>query len=91
MSGQDQVPQLQGQVAIITIKLKAALDERDALRSEVERLRGRLRQLQWAGTYCKRDREMAACPVCDVVADSEVVGQLPHAADCWLWKEIRNG
>jgi hypothetical protein len=35
MSGQDQFPQLQGQIAIATIKLKAALDERDALRSEV--------------------------------------------------------
>jgi hypothetical protein len=61
-------------------------DERNR---EVARLRGLLGRLEWAGTYCDRDREMAACPVCDVVADSPVVGQRPHAADCWLAAAIR--
>jgi hypothetical protein len=55
----------------------------------IRRLRGLLGRLEWAGTYCERDREMAACPVCDVVADSPVVGQQPHASDCWLAAELR--
>jgi hypothetical protein len=56
----------------------------DWLVAEVDRLRGLLGRLEWAGTHCERDREMAACPVCDVVADSEVVGQLPHLPGCEL-------
>jgi len=59
----------------------------DFLVGEVDRLRGLLARLEWAGTYCERDREMACCPVCEVVADSEVVGQLPHR-DCWLAAEL---
>ena len=60
----------------------------DFLVGEVDRLRGLLARLEWAGTYCERDREMACCPVCEVVADSEVVGQLPHLPDCWLAAEL---
>jgi hypothetical protein len=60
----------------------------DWLVGEVERLRGLLGRLEWAGTHCERDREMAACPVCDVLADSEVVGQQPHGPGCWLAKEL---
>ena len=56
--------------------------------AERDRLREKLGRLEWAGTYCERDREMAACPVCDVLADSEVIGQQPHAPDCWLDKEL---
>src|SRR6266545_987938 len=59
--------------------------------NEVERLRDLLGRLEWAGTHCERDREMAACPVCDVLADSPVVGQQPHAPDCWLVAELHPG
>jgi hypothetical protein len=56
---------------------------------DATRLRELLGRLEWAGTHCERDREMAACPVCDVLADSEVVGQQPHAPGCWLAEELR--
>ena len=58
------------------------------LSHEIARLRELLGRLEWAGTYCgPAGREMACCPVCEVVADSDAVGQLPHR-DCWLDKEL---
>jgi hypothetical protein len=57
-------------------------------RDEVERLRDVLARLQWEGTHCEGGREYAACPVCDVLADSPVTGQQPHEPDCWLAAEL---
>jgi hypothetical protein len=74
-----------GEQAQRAVGLEAATSSAFA---EVERLRGRLRELEWAGTHCDRDRETAACPVCDVVADSPVFGQQPHLPDCWLAAEL---
>jgi hypothetical protein len=65
------------------------LDHVEQLKGEVERLRGLLRELQWAGTHCDGYRETAACPVCDVPADSPVFGLGVHLPDCWLAAEVR--
>ena len=56
-----------------------AAQDIDWLISEVERLRGRLRELEWSSS----DRiDSEACPVCQY---SQVVG---HLEDCWLAAEI---
>ena len=48
--------------------------------SEVERMRGRLKELEWAG----HDGAARACPACDQwLRDG-------HAPDCWLAIEIRS-
>src|SRR6266508_6308470 len=44
----------------------AALRERDEARREVKRLRGRLRELEWAGGVNVDDGTNPACPVCGV-------------------------
>jgi hypothetical protein len=50
---------------------------------EVERLRGRLRELEWAGrTIVYREPE-SACPVCD---GAEIDG---HREGCWLAAELK--
>src|SRR6266508_6184 len=61
----------------------AALRERDEARREVKRLRGRLRELEWADVL--HDKAMSGeCPVCWSVEPG------PHDPDCWLWQEIRS-
>lgn len=62
----------------------------DWLVGEVDRLRGLLRDLQWAGTFaCERYPGCGApaCPVCGVLADDPALGQQPHK-DCWLAAEL---
>jgi hypothetical protein len=44
--------------------------------SEVERLRGLLGRLEWAGHFC---------PACGAIEDRD-----DHEPDCWLAAELRN-
>jgi hypothetical protein len=47
---------------------------------EVERLRGRLRELEWSCEY----RRESACPVCKAYDDGR-----GHTSTCWLAAELR--
>lgn len=58
----------------------------DALH-EVERLRGLLRELEWAGT--STPNVMPGCPVCDQHGRHAQLGR--HEPDCWLAREIHPG
>jgi hypothetical protein len=81
MSGQNPVPHLQGQVAMLASRLRAA-------HAEVERLRGRLRELEWAATVRLPEPR---CVVCWARLDPDPRVPEQHNPGCWLAKEIANG
>lgn len=55
------------------------------LASRVERLRGRLAELEWAGVVAdwSTSSTYAVCPVCE---DDQLTGH--HDPDCWLRQEL---
>jgi hypothetical protein len=56
------------------------------LRDEVERLRGLLARLEWAGgTYC----DESCCPECGAIWHDPKEGPIPHDPGCWLADELQ--
>jgi hypothetical protein len=48
---------------------------------EIERLRGLLARLEWAGSTISPEPQ-GVCPACDVIEGDS------HAEDCWLAAEL---
>lgn len=58
--------------------------------AEVERLRGRLRELEWAGWVFLGGDTDPGCPVCHAYAGFEDHPNRGHEPDCWLAAELRS-